>query len=348
MTLVWLTRSASRVSHASAGRPPAERRYSSATIQLSVVAIIGGMALLQSGCGRSQSAVPRQSYLPPLRVRPSAMVATPGSTLGVEHALWGIAHTMEAPSFSPTEPVRFNYVEYELLITNAGSRDGFSADQTLWENMMVMPDSSAHVRVTVLTSPTPVSQVDRRRWRATGGQAFASPADHAGASSRLTLSAGSFSFILQGPRLSFRRVRKLPTSPRMLNRDFAQFLGGPQGLTPPPAMILRQYGFLLATAPLTRAARRAILEAIGSLSGVHRCAALFPKVNPRYGAFCVNGDPTSTEILIDRKSGIGVVICERLNTPTSLYPDLVDGSLVNSFTFLAQQSTRIPPIRRDN
>jgi hypothetical protein len=69
------------------------------------------------------------------------------------------------------------------------------------------------------------------------------------------------------------------------------------------------------------------------------CSALFPTGPPRGDAFCVNGDPTSTELLIDPHTGVAVVVCERLDDLTPLYPNFAIGSLVDSYTF-----TPLPPI----
>lgn len=240
---------------------------------------------------------------------------------------------MRPPQFSNEDPVRFGDVQYGLIITNAGSPNAFSAEQTVERELTVMPDSAARIREWVLTSPRFLSKPDRLRWQASGRQPYASPADHAGASSRSELPAGAFSFTPQGKKVTFAGVRHLPTSPGALIRGLTQLFSTHDHQTPPAAFILRQYGFLLATAPLTRGARQAILRAVGSLPGIHMCNALFPAHRPSGDAFCVNGDPAGTEILLDPQSGVALVVCERLDDLTPLYPHMAVGTLVDSDTF---------------
>jgi hypothetical protein len=242
---------------------------------------------------------------------------------------------MVPPRFSDGEPIRFNDVEYELLIANAGFRDAFTLDRTVIEQLTVMPDSSARMRIRVMKAPRFVSKVDRLHWEAAGGRPYASSADRVGALSRSTLSVGGFSFAPQGKRVTFAGVRHLPASTRALSRELMQRLV-PRGDSAPPALSLRQYGFLLAIAPLTRAARQGLLAAIGSLPGVHMCGGAFRTHSPHGVAFCVNGAPTSTEILLDPQTGVATVVRERLDHLTPLYPNMTVGSLVDSNTFTLQ------------
>jgi hypothetical protein len=251
-----------------------------------------------------------------------------------ERALRSIATTMKAPRFSSKEPVRFGWVEYQLMISNAGSAEAFKADQTIADDLTVRPDSSARMRQTVLRSPRLVSKIDQLHWQAAGKPPFASSTDRAGQSSSRRLRAGAWSFAPQGRiRLTFKRVGKLPTNERAVAEELARALGAANQTPPPATLSLRQYGFLLATAPLSLATRRAILDAIRSLPGVHLCGRLFPRHSPLDDAFCVNGDPTSTEILVDRTTGVVKVISERLDKPSIFYPNAAAGDLVDSYTF---------------
>jgi hypothetical protein len=63
------------------------------------------------------------------------------------------------------------------------------------------------------------------------------------------------------------------------------------------------------------------------------CNALFTTYHLHGDAYCVNGNPTSTELLLDPRTGVALVVCERLGKQTPLYPDMVAGDLVDSFTF---------------
>src|SRR5205823_8302513 len=105
------------------------------------------------------------------------------------------------------------------------------------------------------------------------------------------------------------------------------------------ALSLRQYGFLLATAPLAGGTRSALLKAMGLLPGVHSCDAVFPNHPAHDAALCVEGNPTGTEILLDRRTGVVTAVCERLGKPASLYPNMAVGALVDCYSFSRQAST---------
>lgn len=231
------------------------------------------------------------------------------------------------------DSVSFSDVEYELIVVNPGSPDAFVASQTIAEEVRVLRDSSAIMRRTVLTSPRFVSEVDRLHWQAAGRRPFASSTDRAGESFRTTFPPGAFSFTPHGRPVTFRQAYALPGNVRALTQQLRRLLGAPTNSTPPATLSLWQYGFLLATAPLTPAGRAAILEAIGGLPGLYECDRLFGTHRPRGDAFCVDGNPTTTEILLNPESGVAVLACERLDDRTPLYPNLPVGSLVNSVTF---------------
>jgi hypothetical protein len=244
---------------------------------------------------------------------------------------------MQAPRFSDQNPITFGDVQYQLIITNAGSTDAFVASQIVAQRLTVESDSSAKMQEEVLKSPRLRSGVDRLHWRAAGQRPYASPIDHAGSSSHQGLPAGAWSFTPQGAPVTFARVRTFPTSPQTLSHELNQSLSSGPSM-PPAALRLREDGFLLAAAPLTRATRKALLETIGSLPGIHICGAVFPKHVPPREAFCVNGNPTDAEILINAHTGVAVVVCERLDKPTPLYPNMGVGALVSSYTFSLQPS----------
>lgn len=252
------------------------------------------------------------------------------------HTLTVIVRDMRAPEFSGHGLIRFKDIQYELLITNAGSPDAFTAHETVATELTVMPDSSARAREQVLAPPRLATRIDRLHWQASGRRPYASHSDDAGASSHSKLPAGAFSFTPQGIGVTFWRVRHLPMSPQALSHVLTGLLTLRGRPAPPGAVILRQYGFLLAAAPLTRSERKAVLEAIGSLPGVHTCARLFVRDDPQGDAFCVDGDPTGTEVVIDPRTGVALVVGERLDDLTPLYPNMVVGSVVDADSFTLQ------------
>jgi hypothetical protein len=245
---------------------------------------------------------------------------------------------MRSPAFSSKVPVGVGVTKYELMITNAGSPDAFTADQSVAEELTVMPNSSASIREEVLKPPRLVSKVDRLHWQAAGGRPFASPTDHGGASRKQMLPAGTWSFTPQG-HTTFKQALALPATPRMLTGQLERLLGATGKATPPASLSLSQYGFLLAAAPLTSTTRKALLSAMGELPGIHLCGALFPHAHLHDEAFCVNGDPTSTGVLLDPRTGVASVVSQRLNKPDLLYPNMPAGALVDSATFSLQPAT---------
>ena len=295
------------------------------------------LVLVATGCAAPSGEPQLLTYRPPLSISASALTTSPGSARVAKHALQRIAATMSAPPFSSKAPVRVRYVEYQLMFINAGSAEAFTADQTVADEVTVQPDSSAMISERVLSSPHFASKVDRLHWQAAGRPPFAGIADHVGSSFHRTLPAGAWSFAPQGrARLTFKRVRALPSEKRALTLELAQLLTTSSDTPPAAALSLRQYGFLLATAPLARTTRQALLDAMGSLPRIHECDALFPTGNPRGDAFCDDGDPTSTAILLDPHTGVALIVCERLNKRSPLYPNMAVGDLVGSYTFTPQ------------
>lgn len=316
------------------GREPAEGWSSVvASVLLGLVFVI-----VAAGCGASGKKPPLWRYHPPLRVSAHVLAVAPGSSRVAKHSLRVIADTLSAPRFSSTDSVSFATIQYQLISVNPGSPDAYSADQIIANEVTVKPDSSARTREEVLRPPRLLSTVDRLHWLAAGRRPFASPSDRAGASFSRNLPAGAWSFTPQGQVATFKQIRKLPTAERALTGALGRLLGATNHTTAPAALSLLQYGFLLAAAPLTRGGRKAILEAMGSLPGIHMCDALFPQQSLHGDAFCLNGDPSSTEILLDPRTGVALVVSERLDKRAPLYPNMRVGTLTSSYTFTLQPS----------
>jgi hypothetical protein len=268
-------------------------------------------------------------------------MAKAGSALAARRALRSIGDATGARtgarSRSDEKPAEFEDAEYELIITNPGSQDAFSVNQTVARSVRVGPDSSASIRENVLRSPTFSSTRDRADWRAAGKPAYASGADHAGATFNSTLGTGDFSFAPQGDPVTFRQARGLPVSRRALIRALRRRDVQDRG-KPTAAWSLYQYGFLLGTAPLSTAVRKALLAAVAALPGIHLCDALFANHGSPGDAFCVAGDPTDTEVLVNPKTGVVSVVAQRLYHSSPLYPNVVVGALVGSDTFSPEQA----------
>ena len=289
------------------------------------------LLLFLAGCGDSESARHHPSIPAPTRLAGETFARKPdASPLATRRLLESIASGVRPPHSSPRAPVHFRDEQRYFLIANAGSADAFVLSETVVRRVMVMPNSAALIRARVVSPPTFVSRRDWRHWRAAGSPRLPGTAR---ASYSWTLPVGAFSFTPHGMPVTSQVARRLPASPSALRDELQRLLREPGGARPPAAMLLRQYGFLLGTAPLSRAVRKALVRAIAALPGIYTCDERFARNRRRGNAFCVNGSPTDTEILLNRTSGVALVVRERLHNLTLLYPNRPVGAVVDSDTF---------------
>lgn len=323
-------------------RPVARTRKLPCSVVTVLVTFLGCVTVCAtSGCGSSGAATPPAGYRPPLHMSPRSLAFTPGSSRLARKTLRTIATGLRAAPVLHDSAVHFEYVQFRMIVVNLGSPETYALRQTLADEVTVMPDSSAVIREQVLSSPRFISRADRRAWQATGQRPYTSPSNHAGASFSAERPAGSWSFTPQGVSLTFAGVRHLPTTRPALDGELARLLGARGDTVPPAALSLRQYGFLLAAAPLSGSVRVALLESIVDLPGIHVCGNLFPSRRPHFDAFCINGDrrdPVGTGILVNPRTGVVGLVCERLYYPTPLYVRVRVGTLLDSDTF----SARVP------
>lgn len=287
--------------------------------------------LLFAGCGGSESVRHRPGPPAPARLA-GELLATEHhvATTAVGRLLESIASGVRPSRSSALAPVRFRDEQRYLLIANAGSSNAFALTETVIRAAIVMPDSAAMMRARLASPPTFVSQSDWRNWRAAGSPRL--PAMARG-SYRWNLPVGAFSFTPHGTPVTFEVARRLPANPSALEHELRRLLRKPRGPMPSAAMLLRQYGFLLAAAPLSGAVRKALIRAIAAVPGIHSCDSRFAGDRRRDDAFCVNGSPTSTEVLLNRTSGVALAVRERLHNLTPLYPNRPIGAVVDSDTF---------------
>lgn len=248
-----------------------------------------------------------------------------------------IVKAMVPPRFSDSRPVNVRDEQFHLIIVNAGTSDAVTLDETVVIRAEVLPDSSARVREDVVKAPTFSSRIDRLRWKAGGGRSLP---DMALSPHEWVVASGRFSFTPHGSPITFRTARDLPTNQPLLIQALTRSLTGTQAEAPAPALRLRQYGFLLATAPLTHAVRSGLLASVAKMHGLRICTGSLANHAARTEAFCIHGHPTSTEILLDPQRGVVCEIRERLTGPTPLFPRLKTGALVDSDSFFLQQSRR--------
>lgn len=287
--------------------------------------------LFLAGCGGSEPVLHHPAAAAPTRPAGTTFATKPEHSPGTAiRLLESIASRLQIPGSSKVAPVSFRDRQRFLLVANAGSVHAFALSETIVRAADVMPNSAAVMRARVLTQPTFVSQSDRRNWRAAGSPPRPKPAR---TTYRWKLPAGAFTFTPHGTPVTYQVARRLPARPSALKDELRRLLHEPAGVMPPAAMLLRQYGFILAAAPLSGAVRKALIRAIATLPGVYACASRFPDARRRGDAFCVNGWPTSTEVLLSPTSGVALVVRERLHNLTPLYPNRPVGAVVDSDTF---------------
>lgn len=246
------------------------------------------------------------------------------------HLLRRIASRMVAPQFSPRAPIEFHDREYVLEIMNAGSPTAYSLAATVIRSFRVMSDSSATAREWVVKPARFVSRLAWRHWRASGSPRIP---DGRRAAYEWTLPSNDFSFTPHGAIVTFQRIRSLPSSPAAVARAFSALASVGENDPTSYATLLRQYGFVLGTAPLSGRTRRAVLGAMALLPRVSLCGQTITRGRVRAETFCVAATPTRAEVVLNPWNGVVRAVRERLLKPAILYPDIKPGDLVSSDTF---------------
>jgi hypothetical protein len=101
--------------------------------------------------------------------------------------------------------------------------------------------------------------------------------------------------------------------------------------------MLRQYGFLLATAPLSDRARAALVRAMARLPGVHLCRGGRDLLDRPGVGVCLDDEYDSIRVLFDARTGVVLSVDQRVSQPSVIFPGLHAGALVQADTFAAWQ-----------
>jgi len=291
--------------------------------------LVVGAVLVLAGCGASTRAVSHRCASPACQPAVSSVRTGGGGSLRVKRLLRVIASRLHAPQVSSGAPIDFRDREYALEITNAGSPTAYTVATTILQRIRVMPDSSATEHLRVVKPAKFVSRTARLNWIATGSPPL--PNGHH-AAYRWSVPSGSFSFTPQGAPMTYGQVRDLPSSPAALAQKFRRLLDARADPSPAEAL-LRQYGFVLAVAPLPQPVRRAILRAMAMLPGLSLCGGAVTNAEVHAIALCMRGNTTRTEVVLDTHEGVALAVRERLEAPAIFYPNIQIGALVDSDTF---------------
>jgi hypothetical protein len=104
---------------------------------------------------------------------------------------------------------------------------------------------------------------------------------------------------------------------------------------PPASLLLKQVAFLIATVPLTRAARSAAWQVVGSLAGLRICPAGAWAQPPHPVQLCAASAGDETLVSIDVRTASILSISEVLLRPSPPYPHVAAGKVVGSTSFPA-------------
>jgi len=228
-------------------------------------------------------------------------------------------------------PIAFRVVAYSAIVFNPGTSGGFTAFLTTRRTVAVSPASAASIRVSNAGPPRFATPADRLLWekadRPSLGQVPAVGQMQATA-------AGDYSFLPEGRSLTYRQAAALPDVPGRLTTVILTHLRAYAGRNPPASLTLRQMAFLIATAPLTKAARSAACQAVASLPGLRICQTWPSPLQPRHVQLCLASAGKETLLSIDLGTASILSISERLLRPSPLYPHVAGGTIVGSTTFV--------------
>jgi hypothetical protein len=294
-----------------------------------ILVIAAGAAALLSGCGSGSSGTgPASAADPPLSAvgprLPPGSAAAAARSIAVRWAAAG------APAAGRNATIDIRSVEYSATVFNPGSPNGFTAFITTRQATVVTSASAATIDGTNSAPARFATLTDQSLWQAAGrpplGQAPA-------AGQTLAVPAGGYSFLPQGTTLTYRQAAALPSEPGRVAAAILDHLRSYAGLHPPASLELRQLSYLIATAPLTDAARAAAWQALAALPGLRTCQPRPGQPGVRTVDLCIASTDEETLVSVDFATGAIRAIADRLLRPSPMYPHVQAGTIVESSTF---------------
>jgi hypothetical protein len=223
--------------------------------------------------------------------------------------------------------LQFHDVQYHASFGDTETPSSFTAFVTVDRQFAVSPSSAALITERGRGRARFLSPADERHWRKDG-------APHLDAGLRsLDLPPGAFGFAPQGLPLTYADAISLPATPAAIQHLIVSLLRWPAGSTPPASLILRQYGFILGTAPLAHRTRAAIAAAVAALPGAHICGRGRDLVGRRGIGVCVDDGYDDIQVLVDARSGAVLAVSQRIPHTSPMYPGLRGGALVQEDVF---------------
>ncbi len=225
----------------------------------------------------------------------------------------------------------FRVIDYTATVFSPGIPGGFTAFITTRRTVVVSAASAAAITASNAASPRFATPADRVLWKEAGrpslGQAPATGQTQA-------IPAGDYTFLPQGRTLTYRQAAGLPGTPGGLAAVILAHLRAYAGRYPPASLTLRQLAYLIATAPLTKAARSAAWQVVGSLPGLRICQTWPGPLQPRTVELCLASADDETLVNIDLGTASILSISDRLLRPSPMYPHVAAGTIVGSATFV--------------
>jgi hypothetical protein len=236
---------------------------------------------------------------------------------------------------SRSVPLHVFDVEYHGFIENPGTPLGLTMFGATLIDSDIEITSAAVVMHVSLESPRFASRVDRTRWIKAGRPALPSPDN---TKTPIIFPYGQFSFLPEGRTLTYRQAFSLPPSPALLSQDITVYVQALTRRPPPPDIMLKEYGFLLATAPLSVAVRSAMWQAIYHLAGVHLCGLRTDLLGRRGLALCAATRLGKTALLVNAQRGVVLAVNEYLEQRSPLFPTVPPGTLLEADDFASENN----------
>jgi hypothetical protein len=236
-----------------------------------------------------------------------------------------------APASEINTPIEYRTIDYTATVFNPGVPSGFTAFIITRRTVLVTPASAATIDASNGAPPRFATPADQALWQAAGrpslGQAAATGQTQ-------TIPVGGYSFLPQGSTLTYRQAAALPAEPDRLAATILDHLRPYAGPHPPASLELKQLAYLIATAPLTDAARSAAWQALATLPGLAACQTRPGLARPGVVELCVGSVGDQTLVSVDLDTGAILAIADRLLRPSPMYPHVPIGTVVGSSTFL--------------
>ena len=282
---------------------------------------------LAAGCGSGPHLASTNCLA---QARPAGVVPNFHSARQLAALMAGQARAGGPASGRPCQMVHFRVLDYYALVSDPGTATAYTAFAEDSRDVRVSALSSALLHFSNVRAPDFHTASERARWQAAGSP----PLPKARPAATVAFPRGTFSFLPQGRALTYRDVRSLPTSAKGILVTVAAHLGPAAGTDPSATQMLRQLAFLLATAPLSDAARIATWTAVGSLPGLRLCGGAADLAGRHGEGICAEAAGEQVKIVMDVRRGLVLAVQERLLRQSALYPGVPAGGMYSSDTFL--------------